>query len=142
MALFRRQRDTGGYPKSDAGKGDLEDYKYDLVPKNKGVTIQLAGSDACQEELARVVATGAEKIDSFIAKRTIDEERTDAPMPVRLFVDSRMSGLVGYVPAGLEPAVIEAIVRLENAGRSTRIPAEIISVKGSLRVKLQMGATR
>ena len=29
-------KDNGGYPKTDAGKGNFRDYKYDLVPANAG----------------------------------------------------------------------------------------------------------
>ncbi len=62
-------------------------------------------------------------------------------MPVRFFTGRRMSGIVGYVPRGLEPAVIEALTRIE--GRSdNRIPASIIKKGGKLRVVLLMGATR
>ena len=53
---FGRTKDVSGYAKSDAGSGKLEDYKYNLVPKNSRVTIQLAGSDAAQEELQEVMA--------------------------------------------------------------------------------------
>ena len=52
-----------------------------------------------------------------------------------------MSGIVGYVPRGLEPAVVEAIARLENRA-DNRIPASIIRKGGKLRVVLRMGETR
>jgi hypothetical protein len=124
---------------SDSGSGKLNDYKYNLVPANKRVTIRLADSDPYQEELAALF--DEEGLVTFIPPRTIEEERTDAPMPVRFFTGRRMSGIVGYVPRGLEPAVIEAIARIE--GRSNnRIPATIIKKGGKLRVVLQMGDTR
>lgn len=142
MNLFRRAPESSEYPKTDAGTGSFDQYAYNLVPKNKRVTMQLAGSDQFQDELARVKATGAQEFEVFFAKRTIEEERTDAPLPARFFADSRMSGVVGYVPRGLEPLVFEALSRLDSAGRSTRIPAEIAATRNGLRVVLFMGATR
>ena len=124
---------------SDSGSGKLGDYKYNLVPANGRVTIRLADSDPYQEEIAALA--NEENLQTFIASRTIEEERTDAPMPVRFFTGRRMSGIVGFVPRGLEPAVIEALTRLE--GRSNnRIPARIIKKGGKLRVVLLMGDTR
>jgi hypothetical protein len=124
---------------SDSGSGKLGDYRYNLVPANKRVTIRLAESDPYQEELATLL--DEENLQTFIAARTIEEERTDAPMPVRFFTGRRMSGIVGYVPRGLEPAVVEALTRLE--GRSNnRIPATILRKGGKLRVVLLMGDTR
>jgi hypothetical protein len=124
---------------SDAGSGKLKDYNYGLVPRNKGISITLAGSDPFQQELADLAAE--ETLQSFIAPRTIEEERTDAPMPVRFFTGRRMSGVVGYVPRGLEPAIAEALTRLE--GRSNdRIPVRIVARRGVYRVVLDMGATR
>jgi hypothetical protein len=124
---------------SDSGSGKLGDYKYNLVPANRRVTIRLADSDPYQEELA--VLLDEENLQTFIASRTIEEERTDAPMPVRFFTGRRMSGIVGYVPRGLEPAVIEALARIEDRSEN-RIPATIIKKGGQLRVVLQMGDTR
>jgi hypothetical protein len=124
---------------SDSGSGKLGDYRYNLVPANKRVTIRLADSDAYQEELASLA--DEENLLTFIAARTIEEERTDAPMPVRFFTGRRMSGIVGYVPRGLEPAVIEALTRLEERSNN-RIPATIIKKGGKLRVVLLMGQTR
>jgi hypothetical protein len=45
------------------------------------------------------------------------------------------------VPRGLEPAVIEALARIEDRSEN-RIPATIIKKGGQLRVVLQMGDTR
>jgi hypothetical protein len=140
--LFRRAPESSEYPKTDAGTGSFDQYAYTLAPKNKRVTMRLAGSDPFQDELARVKATGASEFELFFAKRTIEEERTDAPLPGRFFTDSRMSGIVGYVPRGLEPIVLQALSRLEMAGRSTRIPAEIAATRNGLRVILLMGRTR
>jgi hypothetical protein len=127
------------FAKNDSGSGALKDYKYNLLPTNGRVIIQLAGSDNYQDELTALI--GEENLQSFIAPRTIEDERTDAPMPVRFFTGRRMSGIVGWVPRGLEPAVIEALARIENSS-DNRIPVEIIKRKGALRVNLLMGATR
>lgn len=127
------------FPKSDAGSGSYKQYKYDLVPANKRVRMRLAGSDPCQDELRRVALS---EVEAFIAKRTIEEERTDAPVAVRFFVDSRMTSVVGYVPRGLEAVALEAVSRLEKAGRNSRIPAQIVKTRGGLRVDLLMGLTR
>jgi hypothetical protein len=124
---------------SDSGSGKLGDYRYNLVPANKRVTIRLADSDPYQEEIASLV--DEETLLTFIAARTIEEERTDAPMPVRFFTGRRMSGIVGYVPRGLEPAVIEALSRIEDRSNN-RIPASIVKKGGQLRVVLLMGDTR
>lgn len=142
MGIFSRSRDSGPYPKHDSGEGNFDDYKYELIPKNNRVTLQLAGSDPCQDEIARVVGLGGEKVTAFIARRTADDERTDAEMPVRLFVDSRMTAPVGVVPRGFESVVSEALGRLEDSGRSTRIPVKLQTTKHGLRVKLLMGETR
>ena len=124
---------------SDLGHGKLGDYRYNLVPANKRVTITLADSDPCQEEIASLI--GEENLQTFIAARTIEEERTDAPMPVRFFTGRRMSGIVGYVPRGLEPAVVEALARIEDRSNN-RIPASIVKKGGKYRVVLLMGDTR
>jgi hypothetical protein len=123
---------------SDSGRGRLGDYKYNLVPANRRVTIRLADSDPHQDELVSLL--DEENLVTFIASRTIEEERVDAPMPVRFFTGRRMSGIVGYVPPGLEPVVVEALTRIENRSRN-RIPATIIKKGGKLRVVLLMGQT-
>jgi hypothetical protein len=123
---------------SDSGSGKLSDYRYDLRPANKRVVIRLAGSDQYQEELAALA--GEENLVTFINARTVEEERVDAPMPVRFFTGRRMSGIVGYVPRGLESAVIEALTRLEGRANN-RIPASIIKKGGKFRVVLLMGQT-
>jgi hypothetical protein len=137
---FSRQPETSPYPKNDSGSGQLRDYGFDLIPTNKRVAIQLAGSDPHQDELGALV--GVDPLVAFVSRRTPEEERTDAPLPVRFFVDSRMTGIVGFVPPGLEPVVFEAMTRLENAGHSTRLPAEVVSTKNGYRVNLRIGLTR
>jgi hypothetical protein len=139
---FRRAAESSEYPKTDAGTGSFNQYSYSLVPKNKRVTMQLAGSDPFQDEIRRIRDLAGPQYEVFFAKRTAEEERTDAPMPARFFAESRMSGTVGYVPRGLEPLIIQTLARLEDAGRSTRIPAEIATTRNGLRVVLLMGLTR
>lgn len=124
----------------DAGSGDLKQYNYDLRPVNRNVVMRLAGSDAAQEEIERCIT--AEPLEAFVGKRSLEDERTDAPLAVRFFVDSRMTGVVGYAPRGLEHVVIEAVTRLELGGRKTRIPARIVNTRAGLRVELLMGRTR
>jgi hypothetical protein len=123
---------------SDTGAGKLGDYKYNLLPGNKRVTITLADSDPYQDELA--VLANEEGLTTFINARTLEEERTDAPMPVRFFTGRRMSGIVGFVPRGLESAVIETLARIEDRSEN-RIPATITKKGGKLRVVLHMGQT-
>lgn len=126
----------------DGGRGRLEDYDYNLRPKNKDVTIRLSDSDAHRDELQRAVDGSPEEIWAMISRRGIEEERTDAAMPVRLFVSGRVSGIVGIVPRGLEAPVDDTLVRLAQAGKPPRIPCMIVNVRGVLRVDLQIGATR
>lgn len=135
MAKIFSKRDT------DGGEGDLKDYRFNLVPNGRGVTIILAGSDPAQDELAELAAESTEQ-QAFIAARTPEEERTDAPLPVRFFTGRRMTGIVGYAPRGLEAPVLEAAARLEMNGKPNRIPCEIIQKKGKYRVRLLMGETR
>lgn len=139
---FRRAAASEAYPRTDSGSGSLDQYAFNLVPKNARVRIRLAGSDPHQDEIARVLDTGSAQFEAFFSQRTIEEERTDAPLPARLFTGSRMSGIVGYVPRGLESVILEALSRLERAGRSTRIPAEIEKTKHGLQVTLLIGKTR
>ena len=140
MGLFTRTENLGGYDSNDAGEGSFNQYAFDLIPRNKRVTLRLADSNPYQEELRRL--STVQDLQAFINPRTIEEERTDATIPVRLFAESRMSSIVGFVPRGLEPVVLEAISRLDRAGRSTRIPAAIVTTRHGLRLELQMGRTR
>ena len=55
------------FPKSDAGSGSYKQYKYDLLPANKRVTMRLAGSDPCQEELRRVALSTVEAFIEYTA---------------------------------------------------------------------------
>jgi hypothetical protein len=138
--LFRRRGADPTFPKGDQGRGRLEDYKFDLIPANKNVVIRLAGSDPHQDVLAAIA--DAEQVETAIARRTAEEERTDAPIEVRLFANGRIVGPVGRVPRGLEGPVSEALSRLDIAGKKPRIPVEVVRTRNGLRVDLLMGETR
>lgn len=127
---------------SDAGSGRLEDYDYNLRPKNSRVTITVADSNPHQDELRTTLERGAEELWAMISRRGPEEERTDAPMPVRLFGGGRVSGVVGIIPRGLEAPVDDALGRVAEAGKPPRIPAVVVETRGGLRVELQIGATR
>lgn len=132
MALFGRDKDLGS--------GSFNDYVYDLRPKNKRVTMTLAGSDPHQDELSAIVETGELTAETAISPRTIEQERVDAPIEVRLFTGRRVSGVVGSIPRGLESVIDETLRRLDDKGEKVRIPAVIVGKPGALRVQLQMGA--
>ncbi len=138
--LFGRKGADPEFPRGDQGSGSLDDYKFDLMPAKRDTVIRLAGSDPAQDAIAQ--AMEGERIETAIPRRTPEDERTDAEMPVRLFVDGRILGPVGRVPRGLEAVVNEALARLEIAGRKPRIPVEVVRTKHGLRVDLQMGETR
>jgi hypothetical protein len=138
--LFRGRGGDPEFPKGDRGRGSLADYRFDLLPADAGTTIRLAGSDPHQDLVRDLV--GAAPVETAIARRTAEEERTDAPMPVRIFVEGRIIGPVGRVPRGLESIVSEALSRLDMAGRKPRIPVEIVATRQGVRVDLLMGETR
>jgi hypothetical protein len=130
------------FDRNDLGKGSLSQYRGVLVPANARVRLRLAGSNPHQHELAALVESGADPLETAIGKRTQSEEGADAPIEVRLFTGSRVSGPVGYVPRGLESVVDEALGRLDMQGRKQRIPVQIVR-KGSLyRVELLVGLTK
>ncbi|RFA16285.1 hypothetical protein B7R21_02590 [Subtercola boreus] len=130
------------FGRKDRGSGKLGDYGYDMRPKNARVRLQLAGSDPFQQAIADVLAKGVSELQVFIPRRSAEEERTDAPVAVRFFVDSRMTPVVGFVPRGLEAVALDTLARLEAAGRSPRIPAAIVKSRAGLRVDLLLGQTR
>lgn len=138
--LFRRRGADPSFPSGDQGRGSLDDYRFDLAPARHDTVLRLAGSDPHQELLQQVLE--ATQVETAIPRRTLEEERTDAPMPVRLFVDGRILGPVGVVPRGLEAVVNETLSRLDVAGRSPRVPVEVVRTKRGLRVDLLMGETR
>jgi hypothetical protein len=143
MALFRARLTDDSLPKGDRGSGTFDDYGYDLRARNKRVTIVLAASDPHQDELRKVIEAGeAEAAETAISPRSIEQERIDAPIVVRLFTGRRVSGPVGQVPRGLESVIDETLRRLDDAGTKARIPVTITEKRGTLRVVLKMGAVR
>jgi hypothetical protein len=129
-------------PKTDQGAGSLDDYLYDLVPRSKRTRIRLADSDPCQDALRAVLEQGVTEPEAYIARRSIADERTDAPTPVRLLVNQRPTPVVGFVPRGLEAPVEAALARLADSGKSTRMQASILETKSGVRVDLAIGLTR
>jgi hypothetical protein len=135
MAWWRRS-EPSDFPKGDAGSGSLDSFRFDLTPKNARVRIRLAGSDPHQDLLRTLVG---EDVSTAGGQRTLEEERSDAPLHVRLFADRRIVGPVGTVPRGLEGPVLDALSRLERSGKPQRIPVEIVETKQGLRVELLIG---
>lgn len=128
--------------RNDRGKGSFSQYRYGLVPNNARVRMRLAGSNPFQEELRAIVDSGASPLETAFSRRTQMEDSIDAPIEVRLFTGSRVSGPVGWIPRGLESIVDEALSRLDLASRKQRIPAQIVRQGGQFRVELLMGQTR
>lgn len=129
------------FERGDEGKGSFKQYRYNLVPNNGRVRLMLAGSNGHQDELAKLVADGG-PWETAISRRTQQQEAVDAPIEVRAFTGSRVSGLIGIVPRGLESIVDEALSRLDLLGRKQRIPLEVVKKGGKYRVELLMGQTR
>jgi len=138
--------DTPSYPgaldRNDRGKGSLSDYRGVLEPANARVTIRLAGCNLYQPELAAILALGAENLETATTRRTLDLERIDAPIEVRLFTGTRVSGPVGWVPRGLESVIDETLARLDVRGKKQRIPVAVVKKGGNYRVDLLVGLTR
>ena len=128
--------------KNDRGKGSVNQYRYGLAPNNARVRLRLAGSNPYQELLSEIVRSGAGPLETAISRRSMQQDAQDAPIEVRLFTGSRVSGPVGWVPRGLESIVDEALSRLDINGRKQRIPVEIVRKGGLYRVELLMGQTR
>ncbi len=141
MAFFNRGGDTT-LPKGDRGAGAFTQYRYNLVPSNARVTLRLADSNPCQQELSNIDASGEKLLETAISRRTAEDERTDAPKVIRLFAGGRVTGVVGAVPRGLESVVDEALSRLDANGKKTRIPARLVKTRHGWRVDLLMGQTR
>ena len=129
------------FERGDEGKGSFKQYKYDLVPTNGRVRLRLAGSNPHQDELAKLLDDGG-PWETAISRRTTQQESVDAPIEVRAFTGSRVSGVVGVVPRGLESVVDEALSRLDLLGRKQRIPLQVVRKGGKYRVELLMGQTR
>ncbi len=128
--------------RNDLGKGSHGQYRGVLMPANARVRLRLAGSNPHQDELTAIVESGANPLATAIGKRSQQEEGADAPIEVRLFTGSRVSGVVGLVPRGFESVVDEALGRLDTLGRAARIPVEIVRKGGRYRVDLRIGLTR
>lgn len=137
-----RQIIDDSLPKDDRGAGSFSQYRFVLVPRNARVTLRLADSNPHQQELQRIVDSGERNLETAISRRSQAQEGQDAPIEVRLFTGSRVSGVVGMVPRGLESVVDEALSRLEGRGQKVRIPARIAKSRGGWRVDLLMGLTR
>ena len=143
MALFANRRGTDeSLPRSDRGMGHFDDYGYNLIARNKRITMVLADSDAHQDELRAILEAGDEQPETAISPRTQEQERIDAPIVVRLFTGRRVSGPVGTVPRGLESVIDETLRRLDDKVGKARIPVRIVTKGGKLRVELLMGAVR
>ena len=146
MGMFGSKRGTDeSLPRNDRGAGDLNDYSYGLRARNRRVTILLADSDPCQDELRAVIEAAGDGIgdlETAISPRSQEQERIDAPIVVRLFTGRRVSGPVGSVPCGLESVVDDTLRRLDDTIGKARIPARIVKKGGAYRVELLMGAVR
>ena len=144
MALFKKSGPVdGSLPKEDRGSGSFNDYVGVLVPKNAKVIIRLANSDPCQEELEALAVEDPQTLTTATPARSIDDERVDAPIEVRIFSGRRVSGVVGTVPRGLESVYDEAVRRLDGRGAKPRIPVEVVLTKRhGYRIDLLMGQTK
>ena len=142
MGLFRRRGVDPELPRDDRGYGSFDDYVYNLSPRNKRITIVLAGSNPHQKELRELAESGSTEFETAMSPRTIEGERIDAPIEVRLFTGRRVSGVVGSVPRGLESVVDENLRRLDDKGVKARIPVRIEKKREGYRVVLLMGSLK
>lgn len=129
-------------PKTDRGSGSFDDYVGVLVPKNAKVLMRLANSDPYQDELAALAGEDPEVLTTATPARTLEQERVDAPIEVRIFSGRRVSGPVGFVPRGLESLYDEAVRRLDGRGAKPRIPVAVVQTKHGYRLDLLMGQTK
>jgi len=142
MAFWNRAPVDTSLPKGDRGSGSFNDYKYNLLPNSTRTILRLANSSPHQDELQRIIDSGESNLETAISRRSAEDERTDAPMQIRLFSGSRVTGVVGTVPRGLESVVDEALSRLDIAGKKPRIPASLGNTRNGWRVDLLIGHTR
>ncbi|HWM32854.1 MAG TPA: hypothetical protein VNR36_01310 [Pseudolysinimonas sp.] len=142
MGLFQKRGTDETLPKGDRGKGSFDDYSYGLTARNARITMTLADSDPHQHELRQIVETGDAELETAMSPRTIEQERVDSGLEVRLFTGRRVSGVVGSIPRGLESVIDETLRRLEDRGDKPRIPARITGKPGAYRVELLMGRVR
>ena len=101
--------------RNDRGKGSFGDYRYGLNPNNARVRLRLAGSNPYQDALRELAESGAAPLETAISRRTQQQDAEDAPIEVRLFTGSRVSGPVGWIPRGLE-SVVDETAQLLAAG--------------------------
>lgn len=141
MAFWNREAVDRSLPKKDRGAGTLGQYRYDLIPSNRRVTVRLANSDPHQQELQKLLESAETNLETAMSRRSVEDERTDAPMVVRLFAGTRVTGVVGTVPRGLEAVIDEALSRLDGRGERVRIPATVSKTRDGLRVELLLGTT-
>ena len=142
MAFWNRAPVDTSLPSDDRGSGSFDDYKYNLLPNKTRTTLRLANSAPYQTELQRIIDSGESELETAISRRSAEEERTDAPMDIRLFSGSRVTGIVGRIPRGLESVIDEALSRLDGAGKKARIPASVQKTRSGWRVDLLIGRTR
>jgi len=143
MAFWKKSSPVDeSLPKTDRGSGSFDDYVGVLVPKNAKVTMRLANSDPFQDELAALAGEDPESLSTATPARTLDQERVDAPIEVRIFSGRRVSGPVGFVPRGLESLYDEAVRRLDGRGAKPRIPVAVVQTKHGYRLDLLMGQTK
>lgn len=142
MGLFRRRGVDPELPRDDRGYGSFDDYVYNLSPRNKRITIVLAGSNPHQNELRELAESGSTEFETAMSPRTLEGERVDAPIEVRLFTGRRVSGVVGSIPRGLESVVDENLRRLDDKGVKARIPVRIEKKREGYRVVLLMGSLK
>ncbi|GAA1739550.1 hypothetical protein [Microcella frigidaquae] len=143
MAFWKKSSPVDeSLPKTDRGSGSFDDYVGVLVPKNAKVTMRLANSDPFQDELAALAGEDPELLTTATPARTLDQERVDAPIEVRIFSGRRVSGPVGFVPRGLESLYDEAVRRLDGRGAKPRIPVAVVQTKHGYRLDLLMGQTK
>ena len=144
MAFWKKSQAVDeSLPKHDRGSGSFDDYVGVLVPKNKNITIRLAGSDAYQDELAVLAGEPEDSLTTATPARSINDEGVDAPIEVRIFASRRVSGVVGSVPRGLESAYDEAVRRLDGRGDKPRIPVKVVATKKhGYRLDLLIGLTK
>ena len=142
MAFWNRALVDRSLPSDDRGSGSFDDYKYNLLPNKTRTTLRLANSAPYQSELQRIIDSGESELETAISRRSAEEERTDAPMDIRLFSGSRVTGIVGRIPRGLESVIDEALSRLDGAGKKARIPASVQKTRSGWRVDLLIGRTR
>lgn len=115
------------------------------MPKKRDLTMRPAASDPHQDALADLFALFKADEDALVTAtpaRTLDLERVDSPIEVRLFSGRSVTGVIGRVPRGFEGVYDEAVRRLDCRGDKPRIPVGLVRTKAGIRVDLLIGMTR